>query len=276
MGPLSFGNPAFVVVPSPFDRGPFVGNWGNNWEEEAKKKKIIRRADWEERKKKKKLFFPCFCLCLRIVFQVTLKLLYWQCEEAFDEEEQQHSLFFFLSFSTFLPVPPTTPSIFDESGDESKGVVGPFLLGDRIILRCIASGGWFHFKTARVSNLTKLYTLLWQEVPHRKSRGGVTVIWLIRLMKRPLATLCKMLWPSTTFRGVTWAPNSPVRPRTMTLPFRRRTRWRWIWNVSLLHCHVNRFICHIWIADWHAKREATKKWKSFSANLIQSVYVVYY
>ena len=38
-------------------------------------------------------------------------------------------------------VPPALPAIFDESGQESRGVVGPYLIGDRVILKCIVTGG---------------------------------------------------------------------------------------------------------------------------------------
>ena len=41
----------------------------------------------------------------------------------------------------FFPVPPNKPTIFDESGREVRDVIGPYLEGDTIVLKCIASGG---------------------------------------------------------------------------------------------------------------------------------------
>ena len=40
-----------------------------------------------------------------------------------------------------IPVPPNKPTIFDESGREVRELIGPYLEGDTIVLKCIASGG---------------------------------------------------------------------------------------------------------------------------------------
>ena len=51
-------------------------------------------------------------------------------------------------------VPPKAPSIFDESGDESRNSVGPYRVGETIVLKCISSGGKItkiHFNLMRFS-----------------------------------------------------------------------------------------------------------------------------
>ena len=40
-----------------------------------------------------------------------------------------------------IAVPPSKPVIFDESGREVKDLVGPYLEGETIVLKCITSGG---------------------------------------------------------------------------------------------------------------------------------------
>ncbi len=45
------------------------------------------------------------------------------------------------NYSLSLPVPPGVPTVFDESGQEARGVVGPYLLGETVVLKCISSGG---------------------------------------------------------------------------------------------------------------------------------------
>ena len=45
----------------------------------------------------------------------------------------------FPSFS--FAVPPSKPTIFDETGREVKDLVGPYLEGETIVLKCITSGG---------------------------------------------------------------------------------------------------------------------------------------
>ena len=45
----------------------------------------------------------------------------------------------FFSFS--FAVPPSKPTIFDETGREVKDLVGPYLEGETIVLKCITSGG---------------------------------------------------------------------------------------------------------------------------------------
>ncbi len=42
-------------------------------------------------------------------------------------------------------VPPNKPTIFDESGREVRDLIGPYLEGDTIVLKCIASGGKKNF-----------------------------------------------------------------------------------------------------------------------------------
>ena len=41
----------------------------------------------------------------------------------------------------FFSVPPTIPTIYDETGREIKDLVGPYLEGETIVLKCITSGG---------------------------------------------------------------------------------------------------------------------------------------
>jgi hypothetical protein len=41
----------------------------------------------------------------------------------------------------FISVPPSQPTIFDESGQEVRSVVGPYSLGDTVVLKCITAGG---------------------------------------------------------------------------------------------------------------------------------------
>ena len=42
-----------------------------------------------------------------------------------------------------IAVPPSKPVIFDESGREVKDLVGPYLEGETIVLKCITSGGTY-------------------------------------------------------------------------------------------------------------------------------------
>ena len=44
-------------------------------------------------------------------------------------------------FSFSFAVPPSKPTIFDETGREVKDLVGPYLEGETIVLKCITSGG---------------------------------------------------------------------------------------------------------------------------------------
>lgn len=101
-----------------------------------------------------------------------------------------------------IAVPPSKPVIFDESGREVKDLVGPYLEGETIVLKCITSGGTrimhslssnthsmtFQFscdkKTLRYSrksvsrlgklcdNSLQLVTFHLQVTPCHKSRGG--------------------------------------------------------------------------------------------------------
>ena len=41
----------------------------------------------------------------------------------------------------YISVPPNTPTIIDESGSEARNVVGPYMVGDTVVLKCIAFGG---------------------------------------------------------------------------------------------------------------------------------------
>ena len=43
--------------------------------------------------------------------------------------------------SFLFAVPPSQPTIFDETGREVKDLVGPYLEGETIVLKCITSGG---------------------------------------------------------------------------------------------------------------------------------------
>ena len=53
----------------------------------------------------------------------------------------------------FFPVPPPTPAIFDESGQEAKTVVGPYMEGDSVVLKCISSGGEFQIQFGHSSEM---------------------------------------------------------------------------------------------------------------------------
>ena len=44
-------------------------------------------------------------------------------------------------FPFSFAVPPSKPTIFDETGREVKDLVGPYLEGETIVLKCITSGG---------------------------------------------------------------------------------------------------------------------------------------
>lgn len=44
-----------------------------------------------------------------------------------------------LSFS--FSVPPKEPKLIDETGNEVHGVVGPYMIGDTVVLKCISLGG---------------------------------------------------------------------------------------------------------------------------------------
>ena len=44
-------------------------------------------------------------------------------------------------FPSSFAVPPSKPTIFDETGREVKDLVGPYLEGETIVLKCITSGG---------------------------------------------------------------------------------------------------------------------------------------
>ena len=44
-------------------------------------------------------------------------------------------------FFLYFAVPPSKPTIFDETGREVKDLVGPYLEGETIVLKCITSGG---------------------------------------------------------------------------------------------------------------------------------------
>lgn len=60
----------------------------------------------------------------------------YRCRVDFKTAPTRNSL-----INVTVVVPPGTPTIFDESGQEARTVVGPYLEGDSIILQCIASGG---------------------------------------------------------------------------------------------------------------------------------------
>jgi hypothetical protein len=61
----------------------------------------------------------------------------------------------------YLSVPPNKPTIFDESGREVRDLIGPYLEGDTIVLKCIATGGKLvHFTQTRLLNgIIKRYML---------------------------------------------------------------------------------------------------------------------
>ena len=45
------------------------------------------------------------------------------------------------SLSLSISVPPSTPTIFDERGQEVRGRAGPYLPGSSVVLKCISVGG---------------------------------------------------------------------------------------------------------------------------------------
>ena len=49
--------------------------------------------------------------------------------------------FEYIFFLLYFAVPPSKPTIFDETGREVKDLVGPYLEGETIVLKCITSGG---------------------------------------------------------------------------------------------------------------------------------------
>ena len=67
----------------------------------------------------------------------------------------------------FFPVPPPTPAIFDESGQEAKTVVGPYMEGDSVVLKCISSGGEFQIQLKTV--------LMSPKSPNGQQKIGVNV-----------------------------------------------------------------------------------------------------
>ena len=42
---------------------------------------------------------------------------------------------------SFLLVPPEKPKIYEERGQEVRLKLGPYKIGDTILLKCVASGG---------------------------------------------------------------------------------------------------------------------------------------
>ena len=55
-------------------------------------------------------------------------------------------MFICVSISKFkfqfqFSVPPSIPTIYDETGRQVKDLVGPYLEGETIVLKCITSGG---------------------------------------------------------------------------------------------------------------------------------------
>lgn len=43
--------------------------------------------------------------------------------------------------SVIVSVPPQKPKVFDERGQEVQLKLGPYKVGDTVILKCVASGG---------------------------------------------------------------------------------------------------------------------------------------
>ena len=55
-------------------------------------------------------------------------------------------------------MPPKKPTIFNERGEEALGTVGPYMIGDSVVLKCIAVGGEL---TERVRAARNLAAAVW-------------------------------------------------------------------------------------------------------------------